>query len=791
MAQVFGNRILGGIGAPESRAAEAFGAGVNTSIINRTNRQAMDERAQAMRLREEEAARLRQKFGWDTEDRARTAAAYDAFGAPAVGGAPAPAVPGARAGGMFAGPSVAPPGFRLGAPDQLNVPRPAGAPDLTFGLIRQFEGFRDTPYWDVNAFRTGFGSDTVTLSDGQVVPVRPGMRVTKEDAERDLSRRLNTEFIPRAAAQVGEQLWATLPEHISAPLASITYNYGSLPDSVVAAVRTGDPEQIAQAIEARAGDNGGINAARRRQEAAIVRSGGQIDPGLMRAAASPVGEAGVAPGPRQPDQSQRFRPADYAAALEAPTPDTGVRFNPDGTIALPTAPQGRPGDFAARGTAQRLADYTAGYAGLSTANPEFASVELDLAREELVNAEAAYVANPSSETFARATAARAEVNRLAPLVAGFISATQQYPNQRGTLALEGPAATGREAPMPTVAAGVTVPTPPAPPVLPVQQAGVDTLRPRARPDLTFQQSEDALIAAEQAAAEPTAPQQPAGVQVPTSPGVESPPAAGVTAPSVTTSDIRAGASVMTDTGSFPGLAALFQDTAMVGQEEAALAAREQALLRQMEFARQTRDAATLMEADGQLALIQARRTTLGYIKAGNAAMSGNFDPMAEVLSGMTGQTVRITPTGTGTYDVTVDGRVAQSGVDPQFMVQQYLYGVNEAYRAQVDAARAARVAQAAEQAKYAAEQTKIILEQTLQQEREVTVEQAKAIFASQAGTNPDLSTQTIQNPDNSTSILLFDKKNPNTPLSVIQLQTNPDGTVETVQTGVVDMRRNQ
>lgn len=62
MAQVFGNRILGGIGAPESRAAEAFGAGVNTSITNRANRQVMDVNAQNMAIQ-------RQEMAWKEEDR--------------------------------------------------------------------------------------------------------------------------------------------------------------------------------------------------------------------------------------------------------------------------------------------------------------------------------------------------------------------------------------------------------------------------------------------------------------------------------------------------------------------------------------------------------------------------------------------------------------------------------------------------------------------------------------------------------------------------------------------------
>lgn len=37
-----------------------------------------------------------------------------------------------------------------------------------FNIIKQFEGYRAKPYYDVNAFRAGYGSDTVTLSDGSI-----------------------------------------------------------------------------------------------------------------------------------------------------------------------------------------------------------------------------------------------------------------------------------------------------------------------------------------------------------------------------------------------------------------------------------------------------------------------------------------------------------------------------------------------------------------------------------------------------------------------------------------------
>ena len=136
-------------------------------------------------------------------------------------------------------------------------------------LIRQFEGFRETPYWDVNALRTGYGSDTVTLPDGTVQRVTKDTRVTREDADRDLARRVNTEFMPRAAAAVGPDIFAALSAPQQAALASITYNYGELPSPVARAVQSGDPAATAAAIRALGSHNGGINKDRRNQEADV------------------------------------------------------------------------------------------------------------------------------------------------------------------------------------------------------------------------------------------------------------------------------------------------------------------------------------------------------------------------------------------------------------------------------------------------------------------------------------------------------------------------------------------
>lgn len=150
------------------------------------------------------------------------------------------------------------------------TPSSSGTEDTVVG----FEGFSSTPYWDVNAYRVGFGSDTITKPDGTVVNVTPGMTVTREDAARDLTRRLNTEFIPGIVKDVGDEAWARLPEQAKTALASIAYNYGSIGRggaNIVAAVRSGDLEAIAQAIERLKSHNDGINAKRRQAEANMVR----------------------------------------------------------------------------------------------------------------------------------------------------------------------------------------------------------------------------------------------------------------------------------------------------------------------------------------------------------------------------------------------------------------------------------------------------------------------------------------------------------------------------------------
>lgn len=148
---------------------------------------------------------------------------------------------------------------------------------MTMAIIEKHEGYQDNAYPDSRTsdgsyagHRVGFGSDTVTHPDGTYSKVTPGTKTTRADAERDVKRRI-AEFNKGIMDKVGADRWNALPPNIQAPLTSVAYNYGSLPDSVANAVRTGDVTQIANAVEALS-----ANKKRRKEEADVIRGAASI-----------------------------------------------------------------------------------------------------------------------------------------------------------------------------------------------------------------------------------------------------------------------------------------------------------------------------------------------------------------------------------------------------------------------------------------------------------------------------------------------------------------------------------
>jgi len=138
-------------------------------------------------------------------------------------------------------------------------------------LLKNFEGFQPTAKFDKNAYRAGYGSDTITLSDGTIQKVAEATTVTQEDALRDLVRRIG-EFQETVKNQIGADRFGSFTAPQQAALTSIAYNYGRLPKDIVDAIKYGTNETIAAAVRNHATDNGGINAGRRYSEAALLSS---------------------------------------------------------------------------------------------------------------------------------------------------------------------------------------------------------------------------------------------------------------------------------------------------------------------------------------------------------------------------------------------------------------------------------------------------------------------------------------------------------------------------------------
>jgi hypothetical protein len=137
--QILGSRILGGIGAPGGRGAASFGAGVDTALNQRTSRQQMQEREQAMQLRASEEQRRQQQFEDQRRQAAQAAARAAAteaqrrammesiFGAGATTGA-------APTAGVTVTPAARPTGFTPSVPLGFNQPGPG--PGLTLPVGR-------------------------------------------------------------------------------------------------------------------------------------------------------------------------------------------------------------------------------------------------------------------------------------------------------------------------------------------------------------------------------------------------------------------------------------------------------------------------------------------------------------------------------------------------------------------------------------------------------------------------------------------------------------------------------
>ena len=139
---------------------------------------------------------------------------------------------------------------------------------LTEALIAGEEGLRTKAYKDSEGIWTiGYGQTTL---NGRAV--QEGDTMSKEEALSGFRANVASHR-QRAINQLGEDRWGKLDPRSRAVLTSLAYNYGSIPDRILPAAKTGSAEDIAKAMNSLYGDNNGDLKGRRMREQSILRGG--------------------------------------------------------------------------------------------------------------------------------------------------------------------------------------------------------------------------------------------------------------------------------------------------------------------------------------------------------------------------------------------------------------------------------------------------------------------------------------------------------------------------------------
>lgn len=175
-----------------------------------------------------------------------------------------------------------------------NDPNASGSGDaneqqLTESLIAGEEGFKGEAYQDSGGKWTiGYGQTTM---DGRAV--KQGDKMTKEEGVAGLRKNIKS-HAAIAINQVGKENWDKLDPKARAALTSVAYNYGSLPDRIMPAVKTGDSTKIAESLSLLHGDNKGILKERRLREASVITSGtsSKLDKDFMSGGKHAVADSG-------------------------------------------------------------------------------------------------------------------------------------------------------------------------------------------------------------------------------------------------------------------------------------------------------------------------------------------------------------------------------------------------------------------------------------------------------------------------------------------------------------------
>ena len=94
----------------------------------------------------------------------------------------------------------------------------------TEDFLASVEGFSPKAYWDVNAFRVGFGTDTLVNAKGDSSKVKRRTRITEEEAIRNLGINLDKTFRAELRNKFGAETYDALPDGVKIGLESLAYN---------------------------------------------------------------------------------------------------------------------------------------------------------------------------------------------------------------------------------------------------------------------------------------------------------------------------------------------------------------------------------------------------------------------------------------------------------------------------------------------------------------------------------------------------------------------------------------
>ena len=135
-------------------------------------------------------------------------------------------------------------GLPLGGGENIgNANLPLNTTDVQAAVdfLKKEEGFRENAYWDVTAYRIGYGSDTITKPNGSIKQVTSTSKVSEEDAARDLERRVLNEFKPKAENALASQgiPWTSVSPASQVVFIDLAYNYGSVFDDLSGAYAKG------------------------------------------------------------------------------------------------------------------------------------------------------------------------------------------------------------------------------------------------------------------------------------------------------------------------------------------------------------------------------------------------------------------------------------------------------------------------------------------------------------------------------------------------------------------------